>query len=172
MFARRLDECSPIEVREAQSGDLLVAGRALICPGNRHLKARRLPQGDIAVLADLPRVNGHRPSVDVLFHSVAKEFGHQAIAVQMTGMGDDGAEGMGAVKAAGGITLAQSLDTCVVDGMPRAAIDRGYVNRVIPLPTLASVLQANCAAERPQAEPAGAPTESEILEGIRGIRRR
>jgi two-component system chemotaxis response regulator CheB len=172
MFARRLDECSPIEVREAQSGDLLVAGRALICPGNRHLKARRLPQGDIAVLADLPRVNGHRPSVDVLFHSVAKEFGHQAIAVQMTGMGDDGAEGMGAVKAAGGITLAQSLDTCVVDGMPRAAIDRGYVNRVIPLPTLASVLQANCAAERPQAEPAAAPTESEILEGIRGIRRR
>lgn len=172
MFARRLDECSPIEVREAQSGDLLVAGRALICPGNRHLKARRLPQGDIAVLADLPRVNGHRPSVDVLFHSVAKEFGHQAIAVQMTGMGDDGAEGMGAVKAAGGITLAQSLDTCVVDGMPRAAIDRGYVSRVIPLPTLASVLQANCAAERPQAEPAAAPTESEILEGIRGIRRR
>jgi two-component system, chemotaxis family, protein-glutamate methylesterase/glutaminase len=172
MFARRLDECSPIEVREAQSGDLLVAGRALICPGNRHLKARRLPQGDIAVLADLPRVNGHRPSVDVLFHSVAKEFGHQAIAVQMTGMGDDGAEGMGAVKAAGGITLAQSPDTCVVDGMPRAAIDRGYVSRVIPLPTLASVLQANCAAERPQAEPAAAPTESEILEGIRGIRRR
>lgn len=172
MFARRLDECSPIEVREAQSGDLLVAGRALICPGNRHLKARRLPQGDIAVLADLPRVNGHRPSVDVLFHSMAKEFGQEAIAVQMTGMGDDGAEGMGAVKLAGGITLAQSPETCVVDGMPRAAIDRGYVNRVIPLPTLASVLQANCAAERPQAASTAAPTESEILEGIRGIRRR
>ncbi len=172
MFARRLDECSPIEVREAQSGDLLLAGRALICPGNRHLKARRLPQGDIAVLADLPRVNGHRPSVDVLFDSVAKEFGHEAIAVQMTGMGDDGAEGMGAVKAAGGITLAQSPETCVVDGMPRAAIDRGYANRVIPLPALASVLQANCAVERRQAESTTGPTESETLEGIRGIRRR
>jgi two-component system, chemotaxis family, protein-glutamate methylesterase/glutaminase len=172
MFARRLDECSPIEVREAQSGDLLMAGRALICPGNRHLKGRRLPKGDIAVLADQPRVNGHRPSADVLFHSVAKEFGRDAIAVQMTGMGDDGAQGMGAVKEAGGLTLAQSLDTCIVDSMPRAAIDRGYVNRVVPLSVLASVLQLNCAVERPAADSSSAPSESETLESMRGIRRR
>jgi two-component system, chemotaxis family, protein-glutamate methylesterase/glutaminase len=147
MFARRLDECSPIEVKEAQSGDLLLSGRALICPGNRHMKARRLAQGDIAVLVDQPRVNGHRPSVDVLFNSVAQEFGRNAIAVLMTGMGDDGAQGMGAVKAAGGLTIAQSSDTCVVDSMPRAAIERGFVSRVVPLPGLASLLQAHCVAE-------------------------
>ncbi len=119
MFAQRLDESSAIEVKEAQSGDLLLAGRALICPGNRHMKVRRMEHGDIAVLVDQPRVNGHRPSVDVLFHSVAHEFGNRAVAVLMTGMGDDGAAGLGAVQAAGGYTIAQSPDTCVVDSMPR-----------------------------------------------------
>src|SRR6266404_1016504 len=129
MFARRLDEICSIGVKEAQSGDLLLAGRALICPGSRHLKVRRLPLGDVAVLSDDPRVNGHRPSVDVLFRSVAEEFGSKSIAVLMTGMGDDGAQGMGEVKAAGGMTIAQSEDSCVVFGMPKAAIDRGYAIR-------------------------------------------
>ena len=69
MFARRLDECSAIEVKEAQSGDLLLAGRALVCPGNRHLKVRRMEHGNVAILVDQPRVNGHRPSANVLFHS-------------------------------------------------------------------------------------------------------
>ena len=108
MFARRLDESSAIEVKEAQSGDLLLAGRALICPGNRHMKVRRMEHGDVAILVDQPRVNGHRPSVDVLFHSVAQEFGNKAVGVLMTGMGDDGAAGLGAVQAAGGFTIAQS----------------------------------------------------------------
>ncbi|HYL67739.1 MAG TPA: chemotaxis response regulator protein-glutamate methylesterase [Candidatus Limnocylindria bacterium] len=153
MFARRLHESSPIEVKEAQSGDLLLAGRALICPGNRHMKVRRMAHGDIAVLVDQPRVNGHRPSVDVLFNSVAHEFGSNAVAVLMTGMGEDGAAGMGAIQAAGGITIAQSLDTCVVDSMPRAAINRGFVSRVVSLPNLASILQSKCVPERPSTEP-------------------
>ena len=74
LFARRLDECCPIRVKEAQSGDLLVAGRALIAPGNRHMKVKRLPLGNVVLLGDDAPVNGHRPSVDVLFHSVAEEF--------------------------------------------------------------------------------------------------
>jgi two-component system, chemotaxis family, protein-glutamate methylesterase/glutaminase len=154
MFARRLHESSPIEVKEAQSGDLLLAGRALICPGNRHMKVRRMAHGDIAVLVDQPRVNGHRPSVDVLFNSVAQEFGANSVAVLMTGMGEDGAAGLGAIQAAGGITIAQSLDTCVVDSMPRAAINRGFASRVVSLSNLASILQSKCMPERPSAEPA------------------
>ena len=140
MFARRLDECSAIEVKEAQSGDLLLAGRALICPGNRHMKVRRMEHGNIAILVDQPRVNGHRPSADVLFHSVAQEFGSNAIGVLMTGMGDDGAAGLGAIQAAGGLTIAQSPDTCVVDSMPRSAIERGFASRVVSLSSLSSVL--------------------------------
>ena len=96
MFARRLDELSPLRVKEAQSGDLLQPGRVLICPGSRHMKVKRLPMGDIVVLSDEPRVNGHRPSVDVLLRSVAEEFRAHAVGVLMTGMGDDGAEGLGA----------------------------------------------------------------------------
>ena len=146
-FARRLDECSAIEVKEAQSGDLLLAGRALICPGDRHLSAKRMPLGDVAVISDHPRVNGHRPSVDILFESVAREFGSNAIAVVMTGMGEDGARGMAAVKAAGGLTMAQSPESCVVDGMPRAAIEKGFATRVVPLDALANALYAQCVRE-------------------------
>lgn len=145
MFARRLDESCAIEVKEARSGDLLIAGRALICPGNRHLKVRRMPLGPVALLGDEERKNGHRPSVDVLFRSVAQEFGARAIAVLMTGMGEDGAEGMGAVQAAGGLTIAQSAESCVVYGMPRAAIERGFATRVVSLDLLAQTLQAQCA---------------------------
>jgi two-component system chemotaxis response regulator CheB len=144
LFARRLDECCAIDVKEAQSGDLLVAGRALICPGNRHMKVKRMPLGDIIVLSDEDRVNGHRPSVDVLFRSVAQEFGNNSLAVIMTGMGEDGAEGMNAIKRAGGMTVAQSEDSCVVFGMPKAAIERGYAIRVVPLDAMANTLQAQC----------------------------
>jgi two-component system, chemotaxis family, protein-glutamate methylesterase/glutaminase len=153
MFARRLDEICRVAVKEAQSGDLLLAGRALICPGNRHLKVKRLPLGDIVVLSDDPRVNGHRPSVDVLFNSLADEFGSKGIAVLMTGMGDDGAQGMGVVKAAGGMTIAQNEESCVVFGMPRAAIERGFALRVVGLDALANTLQAQCMPERKGGDP-------------------
>jgi two-component system chemotaxis response regulator CheB len=148
MFAKRLDECCALEVAEAKSGDLLMAGRVLICPGNRHMMVRRMPRGDMAVLADGPHVNGHRPSVDVLFHSVAQEFGASAVGLLMTGMGEDGAEGLGALKNAGAMTIAQSEDSCVVSGMPRAAIAKGYATRIVPLEALGTHLLHNYGAER------------------------
>jgi two-component system chemotaxis response regulator CheB len=147
MFARRLDELCAIRVKEAVSGDLLIAGRALICPGDRHMKVKKLPLGEVAVLSDEARVNGHRPSVDVLFRSLAEEFGSRGIAVLMTGMGEDGAAGMGAVRSAGGMTIAQSEDSCVVFGMPKAAIERGFATRVVALDALANTLQAQCGEE-------------------------
>jgi len=152
MFAKRLDECCALEIQEARSGDLLLAGRVLICPGNRHIMVRRMPRGDMVVLSDGPPVNGHRPSADVLFHSVAQEFGLTVVGVLMTGMGDDGAEGLGAIKAAGGMTIAQSEDTCVVSGMPRAAILKGYANKIIPLDGVAAFLMSNYGAERNPAD--------------------
>ena len=172
MFARRLNESSAMEVKEAQFGDLLLAGRALICPGNHHLKVRRLQQGDIAVLADQPPVNGHRPSVDVLFDSVAHEFGAKAISVLMTGMGEDGAAGMRAIRAAGGFTIAQSLDTCVVDSMPRAAIERGFAMGVVPLSSLASILQWKCSPEQAFAEPVAVASSGDSLARAATTRRR
>jgi two-component system chemotaxis response regulator CheB len=152
MFAKRLNECSALEVHEARSGDLLLAGRVLICPGNRHMMVRRMPRGDMVILSDGPPVNGHRPSADVLFHSVAQEFALTAVGVLMTGMGDDGAEGLGAIKAAGGMTIAQSEDTCVVSGMPRAAIQKGYANKIIPLDGMGSYLVSQYGVERTPAE--------------------
>lgn len=146
MFATRLDACCAIAVKEACSGDLLLAGRALICPGDRHMKVRRTPAGDVVVLSDEDRMNGHRPSVDVLFRSVAERFGARSAAVLMTGMGEDGAEGMGVVQSAGGVTIAQSAESCVVYGMPRAAIERGYAQRVTPLEGLARAIESLCDA--------------------------
>jgi two-component system chemotaxis response regulator CheB len=165
MFARRLNDCSLIHVTEALSGDLLGPGRAFVCPGNRHMKIRRTPRGEMVVLVDQAPVNGHRPSVDVLFRSVAKELGKASAAVLMTGMGDDGAQAMQAVQAAGGVTIAQSLDTCVVDSMPRAAIEAGYAGRVVPLEALPALLQFLC-----QEEGSGTRAHSAELETLRGER--
>jgi two-component system chemotaxis response regulator CheB len=152
MFAKRLDECCALDVQEARSGDLLSAGRVLLCPGNRHMIVRRMPRGDIVVLNDNPPVNGHRPSVDVLFNSVAQEFGLLAVGVLMTGMGEDGAAGLGAIKAAAGMTIAQSEESCVVSGMPRAAITRGYANRIVPLDAMATYLLSQYGADRASIE--------------------
>jgi two-component system chemotaxis response regulator CheB len=148
MFAKRLDECCALQVKEAQSGDLLLAGRVLICPGNRHLKVKRMPLGDVAVLSDDARVNGHRPSADVMFRSVAEEFGTRALGVIMTGMGEDGAQGLGLIKAAGGMTIAQGEQSCIVFGMPKAAIERGHAMRVIELEAMASTFQVQCLSGR------------------------
>jgi two-component system, chemotaxis family, protein-glutamate methylesterase/glutaminase len=148
MFAERLHESCAIDVKEAQSGDLLVAGRALICPGDRHIKVRRMPLGNTVVLSDDSRVNGHRPSVDILFRSVAAEFGSRSVGVLMTGMGEDGAMGLGLIKNAGGLTIAQSEESCVVFGMPKAAIERGHAARVVALDMLASALASQCSPER------------------------
>ncbi len=143
-FARRLNESCSVEVKEAQSGDILAAGRVLICPGDRHVKLRRMPLGDVVVLSNDERVNGHRPSVDVLFRSAAEEFGPNAVGVLMTGMGEDGAEGLGAMKATGAHTIAQDEASSIVFGMPRAAIERGYANRIVGLEDMANTLIAHC----------------------------
>lgn len=153
-FARRLDESCAIRVKEAQSGDALRAGCALICPGNRHLKVKRLFREEIAVLSDDPHVNGHRPSVDVLFRSVAQECGVRSIAILMTGMGEDGASGMGEVQTAGGLTIAQSEETCVVFGMPKAAIERGHATQILGLDAVAPALIAECAVKKNEPSPA------------------
>jgi two-component system, chemotaxis family, protein-glutamate methylesterase/glutaminase len=165
MFAKRLDESSALEVKEAQSGDLLLAGRVLICPGDRHIKVRKMEHGKIAILVDQPRVNGHRPSADVLFNSVAQEFGSNAVGVLMTGMGEDGAAGLGSLQAAGAITAAQSPDTCVVDSMPRSAIERGFVSKIVTLPNMATFLQTVCSTDRPRIEPADANSTAPAVAG-------
>ena len=108
------------------------------------MKVKRLPFGDVVILSDEPHVNGHRPSVDVLMRSVAEEFRTNAVGVLMTGMGDDGAEGLGTIKKEGGMTIAQNEESCVVYGMPKAAIDRGYAIRVVALDVIGATLQAIC----------------------------
>ena len=144
LFARRLHECCAIDVKEARAGDVLLAGRALICPGNRHIRVKRMPMGDVVLLGDDEKVKGHRPSVNVLFHSLAHEFGANGVALLMTGMGEDGAEGLGEVKTAGGLTVAQDEHSCVVFGMPKAAIERGHAMRVVSLDALANLLIRHC----------------------------
>jgi len=145
-FAQRLNESCRIEVKEAVPGDCVVQGRALIAPGNRHILLRRRPAGraDGACyevdLADGPRVSRHRPSVDVLFRSVAQAAGAHAVGVIMTGMGDDGAAGLLEMKRAGAATLAQDERTSVVFGMPKEAIERGAADRVVPLPSMAGAI--------------------------------
>jgi two-component system chemotaxis response regulator CheB len=172
MFAKRLDESCAIEVKEARSGDLLLAGRALICPGNHHMKVKHMPHGDVVVLDDMPPVNGHRPSVDVLFRSMAREFGKAALGVIMTGMGEDGVAGLGEIQAARGITLAQSSDSCVVDSMPRSAVERGFADRVVSLSSLASVLLAHSANEKVPTELSSVGQLSGLTEAERISRRR
>lgn len=140
MFARRLDSCCRIKVKEASDGDLILPGRALIAPGDRHLKVRRMPLGAIAVLSDSPSVNGHRPSVDVLFRSVASEYGKKSTALILTGMGADGAEGIGEIMRQGGFTMAQNEESCVVYGMPKVSIERNYINEVLDLNNMGDFL--------------------------------
>src|SRR5262249_30518480 len=133
----------------------------LICPGNRHMMVRRMPRGDMAVLSDAPPVNGHRPSADVLFHSVAQEFGPSAVGIIMTGMGEDGAEGLGAIKNSGGMTIAQSEDTCVVSGMPRAAILKGHANKIVSLDGMAAFLVNQYHTERSSSDKTERPDRQE-----------
>jgi two-component system chemotaxis response regulator CheB len=141
-LANRLDRCCQIRVKEAVDGDPVLAGQALIAPGDRHLIVRRSPTGYRAALWDGPPVCFQRPSVDVMFESVARSAGADGIGVLLTGMGEDGANGLLAMKNSGARTLAQDQESCVVFGMPKEAIGRGAVDRVLPLPKIASVLRA------------------------------
>jgi two-component system chemotaxis response regulator CheB len=140
VMARWLDEICDIEVSEARSGDLITPGRALVAPGSTHLRVQRTALGPVVQLERSTTVNGHMPSVDVLFRSVAREYGRHATAVILTGMGTDGAEGIGEIRKAGGHTIAQNKETCAIFGMPRAAIERGYIQQVGSLSDIANWL--------------------------------
>lgn len=137
-FARRLDALCRIEVKEAADGDRLAPGRALVAPGNRHLTVRRSGAMYHVELRDGPPVNRHRPSVDVLFRSVAQVAGRNAVGVLLTGMGDDGARGLLEMRQAGAHTIAEDERTAVVFGMPKEAIALGAACDVQPLDRIAS----------------------------------
>jgi two-component system chemotaxis response regulator CheB len=136
MFAERLDSLCKLEVREAKNGDRIMPGRALIAPGGRHMMLRRSGAQYYVEVADGPLVNRHKPSVDVLFRSVAQVAGRNALGVIMTGMGDDGARGMKEMHDAGARTVAEDESTCVVFGMPKEAIKLGGVDRIVPLDSI------------------------------------
>jgi two-component system chemotaxis response regulator CheB len=132
-FAARLDATCSISVKEAESNDTVLRGRALIAPGNHHMLLKRSGARYYVEIKDGPLVSRHRPSVDVLFRSAARYAGKNAVGVIMTGMGDDGAKGMLEMKEAGAFTIAQDEESCVVFGMPKKAIELDAVDRVLPL---------------------------------------
>ncbi len=135
-FARRLNEECRMEVREARGGEELVQGLALVAPGNRHLLVQRRRRKYVAEVAEGELISRHRPSVDVLFRSVARAAGPDGMGVILTGMGSDGAEGLREMKDAGACTFAQDESTSVVFGMPKEAIERGSVDHIAPLEKL------------------------------------
>lgn len=132
-FAARLNDLCAIQVKEAENRDSVVPGKAVIAPGNFHMVLRRSGANYFVEVRNGPLVGRHRPSVNVLFKSVARYAGKNAVGVIMTGMGRDGAEGMRAMKDAGANTIAQDQQSCVVFGMPKEAIDLGAVDHVLPI---------------------------------------
>jgi two-component system chemotaxis response regulator CheB len=132
-FAERLDGLCQIEVREAKNNDRILPGLALIAPGGKHMLVTRSGAYYFVQVVDGPHVNRHRPSVDVLFRSVAKFAGKNATGIIMTGMGDDGARGLKEMLLAGSSTVAQDEASCVVFGMPKEAIKLGAAQRILPL---------------------------------------
>jgi two-component system chemotaxis response regulator CheB len=145
-FAERLDRECLIAVKEAEDGDELLPGRALLAAGDFHMTLRATPTGDRVWVGTGPPVCFSRPSVDVLFASVANAIGKKAIAILLTGMGADGARGMLAMRNAGAFTYAQNEESCVVFGMPKEAIALGAVDSVLPLEKIAPAVLARLAA--------------------------
>lgn len=139
-FAARLDSLCDISVQEAKNGQRVLPGLALIAPGGKHMQLARSGAQYVVEVKDGPPVNRHRPSVDVLFRSVAKFAGRNAMGVIMTGMGDDGARGLKEMHDAGAYTLAQDEASCVVYGMPKEAVKHGGVDRSLPLSALAGAI--------------------------------
>jgi two-component system chemotaxis response regulator CheB len=143
-FADRLNTICQVTVKEAENDDTVVRGRALIAPGNRHALLKRSGARYYVEIKEGPLVSRHRPSVDVLFRSTARYAGGNAVGVIMTGMGDDGAQGMLEMKEAGAYTIAQDEATCVVFGMPKEAIKKGGVDKVAPLEAIAGMVLRQC----------------------------
>ncbi|AMJ60687.1 chemotaxis-specific protein-glutamate methyltransferase CheB [Bosea sp. PAMC 26642] len=148
-FAARLASATGLDCKEAADGDRLKPGTAVVAPGGpRHLEIEERRGELVCVLKEGPLVSGHSPSVDVMFHSVARSFGAHAIGVLLTGMGRDGADGLLAMRKAGAETLIQSGETCVVNGMPKAAFEIGAADRVVALDQIGAAV-GNLIGERP-----------------------
>jgi two-component system chemotaxis response regulator CheB len=139
-FAQRLDGICQVTVKEAQQNDSVIRGQVLIAPGNKHTLLKRSGARYFVDVKDGPLVCRHRPSVDVLFRSAARYAGPNSVGVIMTGMGDDGAQGMLELKEAGALTIAQDEASCIVFGMPKEAIKKGGVDRVLPLSAIPAQL--------------------------------
>lgn len=139
-FATRLDEVTALSVKEAEQGDRVVPGRAVVAPGGRHMMVVRSGAHMAIQIRSGPPVNYHRPSVDVLFQSVARTVGRNAVGVVLTGMGGDGGAGLLAMREAGAHTMAQDEASCVVFGMPRVAIELGAALEVVPLNRVAEAV--------------------------------
>ncbi|MBF0197833.1 MAG: chemotaxis response regulator protein-glutamate methylesterase [Planctomycetes bacterium] len=137
-FADRLNSISEVDVFEAKNGQEVTPHTALIAPGGMHMRLKRSGARYYVEVLDGPLVSRHRPSVDVLFRSVAKYAGKNAVGVMLTGMGNDGAAGMKTMKDAGAVNIAQDEDSCVVYGMPKEAVTAGAVDYVIPLESIAA----------------------------------
>jgi two-component system chemotaxis response regulator CheB len=143
-FAKRLDSICSINVKEAEDGDSILRGRALIAPGNRHLLLRRSGSKYYVEVKDGPLVCRHRPSVDVLFRSTSRYAGRNAVGVIMTGMGDDGAKGLKEMREAGAHTIAQDESTSIIFGMPKEAISLDAAEEVLPLQKIPGAVISAC----------------------------
>lgn len=143
-FAARLDKISQVRVKEAESKDMVVPGYVYIAPGNRHMKIEKSTSGLILTLHDSEKVSGHKPSVDVMFDSVANALGKKAIGVILTGMGKDGAQGLLKMRQAGAETIGQDEKTCIVYGMPKAAMQLGAVGIELPLSKISTQILRYC----------------------------
>jgi len=147
-LAQRLNALLELEVLEAKDGDRVINGRVLIAPGGKHMRLKRSGAQYVVEVKDGPLINHHRPSVDVLFKSVAQCAGRNAIGVIMTGMGDDGARGLREMRDAGALTAAQDEASCIVFGMPKEAIRLGGAGQVLPLNDIAGWM-VRTASQRP-----------------------
>ena len=145
-FAKRLNGVCGMRVAEAVDGEEVLDGKALIAPGGKHMLLQRVGAAYVVRLKDLPAVNHHRPSVDVLMHSVAKAAGANAVGIILTGMGADGAKGLLAMREAGAHTIAQDEQTSIVYGMPKEAAAIGAAADVLPLESIASAAIAAIAS--------------------------
>jgi two-component system chemotaxis response regulator CheB len=141
-FADRLNALCRMHVKEAEDGERILPGHVYVAPGGRHLSMARSGANYVVSVDDGPAVNRHKPSVEVLFRSVARHAGRNAIGVMLTGMGRDGAEAMKEMRDAGAHNIAQDEATCVVYGMPREAVAAGAVHEVLPLPRIGAQILA------------------------------
>lgn len=143
-FAERLNNLNPVNVTEATNNELIQAGHVYISPGDRHLEIRKSQKGLTCKLSDTAQRSGHKPSIDILFDSIAKNVGPDAIGVILTGMGYDGAEGLLSMRRSGAITLGQDQVSSLIYGMPKVAFDKGAVSRQLPLKSIPRTILSYC----------------------------